>query len=492
MATLIFLTIIFAIIIYYVKANKKPSEIDKIPRASALSTMWLMLRNRPQDEIQDAIRESAKGHDIYLSKIGPIASVNILSAEYAKDILTKSEDLAPKLEYEPGFVYYDFFGRGLIFSNGDLWRTYRKLANTAFNSALSPEMVGETVLELFSYTQRNLDLPIDIYETMQRTTIEILGKLAFGYKFGYLKSNKTPHIITVYKFIMSIVKSPYRFIFPWINKLPTANNKKFYQSIEEFDKFIFDIVETKRSEIKNKPISDDEHVDLLTSMLRLSEQEKIHADTKQLRDEMVNFFVAGHDTTSMSLSTTFYYLAKYPEIQERARAEVINVLGNELTIPTSEQLKKMEYINAILKESLRIYPPGSVISLRSLKEPIKIGPYVVPKDVLCLINLWQIHYDPKYWENPKQYDPDRFLSNEKRHPFSWIPFSSGPRNCVGQNFALMEQRVILSMMLHKYSWTLPKYTINKEKLILESQFFLKPVDVKLIFTKRTEKLSLIR
>ena len=88
----------------------------------------------------------------------------------------------------------------------------------------------------------------------------------------------------------------------------------------------------------------------------------------------------------------------------------------------------MKYINAIIKESLRMHPPLTGINFRTLQKPIKVGPYVIPKNTKCTVNVWQVHYNAKHWENPKQYNPERFLNNEKRHPFAWIPFSSGPRN----------------------------------------------------------------
>ena len=88
----------------------------------------------------------------------------------------------------------------------------------------------------------------------------------------------------------------------------------------------------------------------------------------------------------------------------------------------------MKYINAIIKESLRIHPPLPVITFRKLERPVKVGSHILPKNALCTASAWQIHHNPKYWENPKQYNPERFLTNEKRHPFSWIPFSAGPRN----------------------------------------------------------------
>jgi cytochrome P450 len=88
----------------------------------------------------------------------------------------------------------------------------------------------------------------------------------------------------------------------------------------------------------------------------------------------------------------------------------------------------LKYVSAIIKESLRIHPPVPVITFRKLKKPVKIDKYTLPINTTLLVNAWQIHHDPKYWENPKQYNPERFLNSEKRHPFAWIPFSAGPRN----------------------------------------------------------------
>ncbi|CAB4483282.1 unnamed protein product [Rhizophagus irregularis] len=478
MVGLIFFAIILVIIYKYaLKKNKKPEGFEDVLFISGLPVAWAYFRQRNYDEIGDLIHKLSGGHDFYFSFIGQFTYVNIASPEYAKILLTQSEDVAPKTEQNPTSNLYKFFGNGLSFSNGDIWRTYRKLATPAFNNALSPEMVGETTLDLISFIQQNLNRPIDVFEIMQRTTIEVLGKLAFGYKFGCLESEEIPHIIKVYKYITSTIVSPFRRVFRWIE-----SNKKFMNAIEKFDEFIFDIIETKRNEIKKNPHKGH---DLLTSMLELGEQEGINTDVKQLRDEMVNIFAAGHDTTSMSLSVSLYYLAKYPEMQEKAREEVISVLGNyPNTIPNSDQLKELKYVSAIARESLRIHPPVPMITLRKLKEPVKIGKHILPINTTVIVNAWQIHHNPQYWENPKQYNPERFLNNEKRHPFAWIPFSAGPRNCLGQNFSLMEQKVIISMLLLKYNWTLPDNSINKDKLLLAPQFLLRPVDLKLIFTER--------
>ncbi|CAG8687235.1 6938_t:CDS:2, partial [Funneliformis mosseae] len=436
MFALITFIIIFATLAYYTHVrNKIPKGLEGIPLISTWPILWAFIRQKYHDEIEDTIAKSSKGYDIYLSNIFGRTSVNINNPLYLKDFLIKLEDDdPPKLKLNFRGALIEFFGDGLIFANGDKWRTFRRLATPAFNNALSPDIVGETMFELFNFMQHNLSRPIDVFEIMQRTTIECLN------------SAETPHIINVYKYIISIVESSYQMIFPWLIKLPTAQNRKFYEANKEFNGFISDVIKARRDEVENQKGSNNGRIDLLSSMLELSNQKGIHTDSKQLRDEMVGFFVAGHDTTTMALSSSLYFLAKYPEMQERARGEVISVLGNEPIIPTTEQLKEMKNINAVIKESLRIHPPATKIIPRKLTKPMKIGPYLIPANIICTTNIWQINHDPKYWENPEQYNPERFLNNEKIHPFSWIPFSTGVRNCIGQNFSLMEQRVILSML----------------------------------------------
>ncbi|CAI2177310.1 11164_t:CDS:10 [Funneliformis geosporum] len=463
MFALITFIIIFATIAYFIHVinkinkNKIPKELEGIPFISNWSTIWALLLQKNHDVIQDTIAESSR-------------VLNINNPLYLKNFFTKIEDDdPPKINLNKGRIVGEFFGDGLIFSNGDKWRTFRKLANPAFNKALSPDIVGEITFELFNFMKQDLGRPIDIFETMQRITIEVLGKLAFGYRFG-------------------AIESVYYLIFPWLIKLPTDQNRKYFEANKEFDEFISDIIKEKRNDIENKKGSNNSRIDLLTSMLKLINQEGIHTDSKQLRDEMVGFFVAGHDTSSTALSISLYFLARYPEMQEKAREEVISILGNEPITPTMEQLKEMKYINAVIKEALRIYPPATAIVPRKLSKPMKIGPYILPAETVCSINIWQINNSPKYWENPKQYNPERFLNNENINAFSWIPFSSGVRNCIGQNFTLMEQRVILSMFLLKYKWTLPEDSIHKNKILFEPQFLLRPIDLKLVFTERNHNI----
>ncbi|UZO17446.1 uncharacterized protein OCT59_008802 [Rhizophagus irregularis] len=430
------------------------NNIPYISFISLLKILWAYFQQKNYDEVEDLVQELIGGHhDIYLSQFGIVLN----NPEYAKILLTESEDVAIKYYSKTDNVFFDkFFGCGLSLTNGDKWRSTRKLADSALNLASHqyPEVVGEITMDLFTFMNPNLNRPINIIETMRRISIEALGKFAFGYKFGCLESQEVPRLISVYDYIVSVLGSPFRLVFPWISELPLESNKKYLDAIKEFDGFINDIIETKRNEMKKDSYN-------------------------------ATFFTAGHDTTTTALSVSLYFLAKYPEMQEKARAEVIRILGNEPIIPSLDQLKELKYVNAIIKETLRTHPPTPILTVRRLKKPIKVGSYILPINSTCMINTWKIHRDPKYWENPNQYNPERFLSSdEKRDKFAWIPFSAGPRNCVGQNLTLLQQRVVLSMFLLRYKWVLPENNVNKDKILLKSHFLLTPIDIKLVFTER--------
>ncbi|CAG8645369.1 3806_t:CDS:10, partial [Funneliformis mosseae] len=463
----------------------------EVPKVPFFSTLWALLTGPhvdvvipiPNEYYQSGIYKSIK------ARIGPNDYYTIVSANFARKILIEQEDNFPKYTYNNELPVYKFFGNGIVFANGDKWRVYRKLSNPAFNLLLTPNAIGEVVLEAFKYMSSEIHEPIDIYEMLQHITIEVLGKVAFGYSFGTLKSKELPDIVRKYKYIMDHVESYSLNIFTFLNKLPTKRNRKFHEALKTFDKYIYEIIDIKRFELANrkklneKKTSNNE--ELLINMLEASEQEKIYIGSEDLRDNMINFFSAGNDTTSMSISSSIYNLARYPEMQKKARDEVISVMGDEIRIPTVDQLKDFHYLNAIIKESLRRYP--APMASRQLQKPTKFGEYLIPDKSIVKISNFGVHHDPKYWKNAYRFDPERWLSNEKiekRHAFSYIPFSAGPRNCVGQNFSIMEQRVVLAMFLIKYEWSLPKNSIHKEDLVLSNAFLFRPKNLKINFQER--------
>jgi cytochrome P450 len=248
------------------------------------------------------------------------------------------------------------------------------------------------------------------------------------------------------------------------------------------------LFKTKKKEIQNSKLSNENSTsknDLLYGMIEAAEKEGYDISSNHLRDEMVTFFLAGHDTTSHALSVAFYHFAKYPEIQKKAREEAINVLGAKGKIPTSEDLKNLKYINAVVKESLRLYPSAIITIPRITKKEMSYGQMVIPENTRTSVNIWQIHHDPENWPEPDKFMPERFLSNKgDNNLHAWMPFGSGSRSCIGQNFTLMEQRVIISMLLLNYEISLPLKSPHQDKLILNVGSMLSPQNLELVFSKR--------
>ncbi|XP_011699620.1 PREDICTED: cytochrome P450 4C1-like isoform X2 [Wasmannia auropunctata] len=170
-----------------------------------------------------------------------------------------------------------------------------------------------------------------------------------------------------------------------------------------------------------------------------------------IREEVDNFMFAGHDTTAICITFTLALLAEHRDIQDRVRNE-INIAfqenGNKFTMKLLQQLP---YLERCIKEALRLYPSVFLIT-RSSGKDLKLQSYVIPPGIMLHINIYGVHRDPNFWPNPEVFDPDRFLPEKihNRHPYSYIPFSAGPRNCIGQRFAMLEMKAMIASLIHNF------------------------------------------
>ncbi|KAI4464332.1 cytochrome p450 family 4 [Holotrichia oblita] len=194
----------------------------------------------------------------------------------------------------------------------------------------------------------------------------------------------------------------------------------------------------------------------LDLLIEASEDGKVLNDI-DIRQEVDTFMFEGHDTTSASLSWTLLLLGNHPDIQERVFEEVRNVLHDKLTPTSINELNEFKYLERVIKESLRLYPSVPAI-IRHTKEEIQIDEYKIPPNVDVVLLIYCVHRDPKVYPNPEKFDPDRFLPENcvNRHPYAYVPFSAGSRNCVGQKFALYEEKTILASIINRYKVTAAK------------------------------------
>jgi len=333
-----------------------------------------------------------------------------------------------------------FLGNGLLTSEGDFWKRQRKLAQPAFHTKRI-QSYAETMV---NYTQSMLDSWAagqvhNVNHDMMRLTLSIVVKSLFNTEIGAEADRIGEALTTVLEATNEGMQSPLFMLPEWI---PLPRNMRNKRGVRQLDEIILPIIDERRK-------SNEDKGDLLSMLLLAQDEDGNHMTDKQLRDEVVTLVLAGHETTANALTWAWYLLSQHPAIEAKLHAEVDRVLGGRL--PTLEDLRHLEYTNMVFKETMRLYPPIPTYARQSLV-PVELGGYTLPAGSIILISPHVFHKDARWWDNPAQFDPERFSKeNEKAIPkYAYLPFSAGPRVCIGNSFAEMEAVLILATMSQQY------------------------------------------
>ena len=377
-------------------------------------------------------------------RIGGRHQYLVLQPEYAKHILQENNRNYGR---SPAFeVLKIFLGNGLLTSEGDFWRRQRRLAQPAFHrqrlAVLAQTMITETADWIDQLGQLDRSKPINISQAFMDVTMRIVCKTLFGSdvvgKLGGLSTALDTLQLSTNQRLLSLIRFP----LAW----PTPANLRFRNAGEKVDAFIYGVIHQRRQHDL------DANHDLL-AMLQTAEDEETgeRMSDKQLRDECVTLFAAGHETTAVSMAWTIHLLTQHPDVLSKLQTEVHAVLGDE-QIPPPEAFRNLPYTNQVVQESLRLYPPAWILSRLALGNDT-IGPYTIPAGATALVSPYLLHRDPTAWPDPTRFDPDRFSPGKEkdRHSYSYIPFGGGPRLCIGNQFALMEMQILLAMLVRKFS-----------------------------------------
>ncbi|VVC90000.1 unnamed protein product [Leptidea sinapis] len=185
--------------------------------------------------------------------------------------------------------------------------------------------------------------------------------------------------------------------------------------------------------------------------LLLQEETRGRIDMRGIREEVDTFMFEGHDTTAMALSFILMRIANEPEAQNKIFDEIQSIFGESNRLPITEDLNKMKYLDCCIKECLRLYPSVPFIA-RYLTEEIELSSFKIPANTICNIHIYDVHHRADIFPDPERFIPERFLPQNcrERHPYAYIPFSAGPRNCIGQKFAMLEMKTVLTGLFRKY------------------------------------------
>ncbi|MDN3676097.1 cytochrome P450 [Flavobacterium paronense] len=407
--------------------------------------------------------------DTFSLQIGKTKHV-ILSRdnEVAEYILQKNQKKYQKSKLQTQFLS-KYLGKGLLTVNGDFWLKQRRLIQPAFHKQKMNQLV-QNMQEAVTFDLK--DLPegkeIALFPIMNSLAFNVVAKSLFHISFIEEKLDRLKFIIEqVQDFVIKEIRLPYKAV--WY-KL-SGQVKKHQQLAIESDAIINEI-------IANRKLSNQEHNDLLNMLLETRYEDSGEAmATQQLIDEIKILFIAGHETTANALTFTMHLLANHPEIQQKVFEEVLAVASE--TDDVVEQLQKLTYTNAIINESMRLYPPAWITDRENIEDDTLLG-YNIKKGTLIGVSFYELHRNPKYWKEPEVFNPERFLGDQKKESMTYFyPFGAGPRMCIGFGFAIYEMGLTISYIVKKYKITSQHQSIQFNPLIT-----LKPVGVSVTFSKR--------
>ena len=334
------------------------------------------------------------------------------------------------------------FGEGLLTSEGDFWLRQRRLAQPAFHRA-RVAAYGTTMVEYAERAMRGWKSGEvrDIHEDMMEITLQIVGKTLFNAELTRDAKEVGETMEVLLKLAADFGKS---ILIPlWV---PTPRNLRARMGIRRIEKIIYRIIAQKRAEASDTG-------DLLSMLLAVQDEDGSRMTDKQLRDETITLFLAGHETTANALSWTIWLLAQNPAAEKKFLDELAGVLNGRA--PSVEDMPKLTYTANILTESMRLYPPAWGMA-RLVKEEVEVAGYkLVPGNgVACA--QWVVHRDARWFDEPKRFLPERWEGDlAKRLPrFAYFPFGGGPRQCIGNSFALMEATLILATIAQKFRFKL--------------------------------------
>jgi cytochrome P450 len=352
-----------------------------------------------------------------------------------------------------------FLGKGLLTTEGEAWKTQRRLIQTGFERK-QLEVLSSIMQDSLTDSLRDFDRqarlgPVDIYPLMMKITFAMVGRSLFGARLKEEDIDLISHAIsTVQEFMVRQTIQPY--LNPWFAM--SGELRRHWEMRSRAFGVMREYLQRRRKE----PPGDD----LLQILMDARYSDGHGMDDELILSESMQLLVAGHETSSNALSWLLYLLSSRPECVERVRDEFDSILGDRPL--RFSDVQKFEFTTQVIMEALRLYPPFWMVDRMALADD-RAGDVDIPRGSTVVVFIHGAHHSPQYWEKPESFDQERFSkAKEKLHtPFAHLPFGAGPRGCIGGNYAMLQMLMILSVLLRKYDFSLvPDQTIEPRPMVI--------------------------
>uniref|UniRef100_A0A8C5LS84 unspecific monooxygenase n=1 Tax=Leptobrachium leishanense TaxID=445787 RepID=A0A8C5LS84_9ANUR len=415
--------------------------------------------------------------------IGPVPFLVVYHAETVEPLLSSSKHMDKSFAYK---FLHPWLGKGLLTSTGEKWRSRRKMITPTFHFAILSEFL-EVMNEQSKILVEKLNIHADkgtfnCFMDVTLCALDIICETAMGTKINAQKNSDSDYIRAIYEmsdFIHRRQKMPW--LWPDILFSNLRIGKRHDANLKILHSFTDKTIVERAEEMKNSGETENsgsrktkKRSAFLDMLLRAKDEAGNGLSHMDIREEVDTFMFEGHDTTAAALNWSLFLLGSHPEAQKKVHEELDETFGQSDRPVTMDDLKKLRYLEAVIKEALRIYPSVPFFA-RTITEDCTIRGFKVPKGVNVVIVPYALHRDPEFFPEPEEFRPERFFPENAsgRNPYAYIPFSAGLRNCIGQKFALMEEKVVLASILRNFS---VQASQKREDLCLVGELILRPQD----------------
>jgi cytochrome P450 len=374
--------------------------------------------------------------------------------------------------YRKGFSYEilkPVLGLGLLTNEGESWLTQRRLAQPAFHRQRVARYAGLMVDSVEAMLARwdarpQPSQPVDVFAEMTRLTLEVVTRTLLGGDPGEGLDEVAGAVAELQEHVN--YRATHLFSLP--EKYPTPRNRRFHRRLRVLDATVYGIIERHRSDLRGRPAGGGPGAgaDLLTMLLQARDADSgAGMSDRQLRDEVMTIFLAGHETTANALTWTWFLLSRHPEAELRLHDELDAVLGGRR--PEYADLARLSYTRMVLEESMRLFPPAWAVGRYAVGGD-EVGGFDIPAGSQLLMSQYVTHRHPAFWDRPETFDPERFTPEKaaSRPRFAYFPFGGGPRMCIGADFAMIEAQLALATVAQRYRLRLvPGHKVVPDPLV---------------------------
>ncbi|HEX8185792.1 MAG TPA: cytochrome P450 [Blastocatellia bacterium] len=410
------------------------------PRGHRLVGSLLEVR---RDRIKFVVQATRRYGDVVSFQMGPKRLYLLNHPGHARHILCDNQK-----NYKKGLGLDDaklLLGEGLLTSEGELWNSQRRHLQSAYHTGMlerySRSMVGATLsmLERWSEHARTGET-LDVAQEMVRLTLSILGESLFEIDFSHSADDISADLQTMTRWAIRRMTA----LFKIPPRVPTPANLRARRALARLEIVARQIIDRR---LRHPANQEGDMLSLLMSLL--NREGEAEESQRQVRDELMTFLLAGHETTAAALTWAWYLLSRHTEVERKLRTELDSALGGRE--PCAADLTRLVYTKKLFDEVMRLYPPVWMIPRKSIEDD-EIGGYRISANSDVLLSVYTLHRHRDFWENPEQFDPERFSPEMSawRQPCSYLPFGAGARTCIGSRFGMMEAMLVMATIARRF------------------------------------------